>query len=101
VHHPTQLVPDAGVVVALLVLSAVCRTAEEVRKNIECNALSAVDVTHHFLKRMVRGTHWQASSTPDNEGSVSVTLHTVWQPCRAAAAESVSAMLQQQCATCL
>lgn len=31
-----------------------CRTAEEVRKNIECNALSAVDVTHHFLKRMVR-----------------------------------------------
>jgi hypothetical protein len=31
------------------------RTAEEVRKNIECNALSAVDVTHHFLKRMVSG----------------------------------------------
>lgn len=29
------------------------RSAEEVRKNIECNALSAVDVTHHFLKRMV------------------------------------------------
>lgn len=29
------------------------RTAEEVRKNIECNALSAVDVTHHFLKRMM------------------------------------------------
>jgi hypothetical protein len=31
------------------------RTAEEVRANIECNAMSAVDVTHHFLKRMVRG----------------------------------------------
>lgn len=54
---PTQLVPDADVVLALLVLSAVCRTAEEVRKNIECNALSAVDVTHHFLKRMVSGQH--------------------------------------------
>jgi hypothetical protein len=33
-----------------------CRSAEEVRKNIECNALSAVDVTHHFLKRMVSPT---------------------------------------------
>ncbi len=33
----------------------VCRTADEVRKNIECNAFSAVDVTHHFLKRMVGG----------------------------------------------
>lgn len=37
-----------------------CRSAEEVRKNIECNALSAVDVTHHFLKRMVRQTHSSA-----------------------------------------
>jgi hypothetical protein len=30
-----------------------CRTIEQVAANIECNAVSAVQVTHHFLKRMV------------------------------------------------
>jgi hypothetical protein len=30
-----------------------CRTIEQVSANIECNAVSAVQVTHHFLKRMV------------------------------------------------
>ncbi|GBF94051.1 testosterone 17-beta-dehydrogenase [Raphidocelis subcapitata] len=29
------------------------RTAEQIRANIECNALSAVHITHHFLKRMM------------------------------------------------
>ena len=29
------------------------RTAEQIGANIECNAVSAVHVTHHFLKRMV------------------------------------------------
>lgn len=29
------------------------RSAEQVQANIECNALSAVHITHHFLKRMM------------------------------------------------
>jgi NAD(P)-dependent dehydrogenase (short-subunit alcohol dehydrogenase family) len=29
------------------------RSAEQVQANIECNAVSAVHITHHFLKRMV------------------------------------------------
>jgi hypothetical protein len=32
------------------------RTAEQIQANIECNALSAVHITHHFLKRLVGGS---------------------------------------------
>ncbi len=30
-----------------------CRTIEQVQANLECNATSAVHITHHFLRIMV------------------------------------------------
>ena len=38
---------------AIQALCASCRSLEDQLANLECNATSAVSITHHFLKQMV------------------------------------------------
>lgn len=62
-----------------------CRPVEAVQANIECNATSAVVVTHHFLQRMVSSWATAAVNSTTSHGHVQWIRQLVPYVCSAEA----------------
>lgn len=73
----------------LLCLHCFCRSIEQVQANIECNAVSAVSITHHFLKRMVRASRQAGRQhTQHGEQQHAVKHSGLFQPCLSCAGQA-------------